>query len=112
MRGIAVVVRAHRCSSFALHCVHTPCTRSAGFGIRVNFDTPVHLVESVENCGLCMRRYLACSSYANVIHRELAITRALGYRRTPLIRAPIGFYAKVRVFKARFEGMYQLIVNR
>ena len=24
--------------------------------------------------------------------------------RTPLIRAPIGFYAKVRVFKARFES--------
>ena len=24
--------------------------------------------------------------------------------RTPLIRAPIGFYAKVRRFKARFEG--------
>ena len=24
--------------------------------------------------------------------------------RTPLIRAPIGFYAKVRLFKARFEG--------
>ena len=23
---------------------------------------------------------------------------------TPLIRAPIGFYAKVRLFKARFEG--------
>ena len=41
--------------------------------------TLVHLVESVENCGLCMRRYLACSSYANVIHRELAITRALHY---------------------------------
>ena len=41
--------------------------------------TPVHLVESVENCVLCMRRYLACSSYANVMHRELAITRALRY---------------------------------
>ena len=39
--------------------------------------TPVHLVESVENCRLCMRRYLACSSYANVMHRELAITRVL-----------------------------------
>ena len=26
------------------------------------------------------------------------------YGRTPLIRAPIGFYPKVRVFKARFEG--------
>ena len=39
----------------------------------------VHLVESVENCGLSMRRYLACSSYANVMHRELAITRALRY---------------------------------
>ena len=24
--------------------------------------------------------------------------------RTPLIRAPIGLYAKVRLFKARFEG--------
>ena len=24
--------------------------------------------------------------------------------RTPLIRAPIGFYAKVRLLKARFEG--------
>ena len=41
--------------------------------------TPVHLVESVENCGLCMRRYLACSSCANVMHRELAITCALCY---------------------------------
>ena len=26
-----------------------------------------------------MRRYLACSSYANVMHRELAITHALRY---------------------------------
>ena len=26
------------------------------------------------------------------------------YGRTPLNRAPIGFYAKVRVFKSRFEG--------
>ena len=41
--------------------------------------TPVHLVESVENCGLCIRRYLACRSYANVMHRELAITRALHF---------------------------------
>ena len=41
--------------------------------------TPVHLVESVENCGLCMRQYLACSSYANIMHRELAITCALCY---------------------------------
>ena len=41
--------------------------------------TPVHLVESVENCGLCTRRYLARRSYANVMHRELAITRALRY---------------------------------
>ena len=24
--------------------------------------------------------------------------------RTPLIRAPTGFYAKVHIFKARFEG--------
>ena len=40
---------------------------------------PVHLVESVENCGLCMRRYLACKSYTNVMHRELAITRVLRY---------------------------------
>ena len=29
---------------------------------------------------------------------------ALFKGRTPLIRAPIGFYAKVRLFKARFEG--------
>ena len=41
--------------------------------------TIVPFVESVENCGLCMRRYLACSSYANVMHRELAITRTLCY---------------------------------
>ena len=41
--------------------------------------TPVHLVESVENCGLCMRWYLACSSYAKVMHQELAIMRALRY---------------------------------
>ena len=45
----------------------------------VQYNTPVHLVESVENCGLCMRRYLVCSSYANVMHQELAITRALRY---------------------------------
>ena len=41
--------------------------------------TPVHLIESVENCGLCMRRYLACSSYAFIMHRELAIKGALHY---------------------------------
>ena len=44
-----------------------------------SYYTPVHLVESVENCGLCMRRYLACSSYAKVMHQELAIMRALRY---------------------------------
>ena len=26
------------------------------------------------------------------------------HKRTPLIRAPIDFYAKVRLFKARFKG--------
>ena len=31
-------------------------------------------------------------------------TRAPTEGRTPLIRAPVGFYAKVRLFKARFEG--------
>ena len=31
------------------------------------------------------------------------------YGRTPLIRAPIGFYAKVRLFKARFEGEAAII---
>ena len=41
--------------------------------------TPVHLAESVENRGKCMRRYLACSSYAKVMHRELAIMRGLRY---------------------------------
>ena len=40
---------------------------------------PVYLVKSVENFGMCMRRYLACSSYANVMHQELAITRTLHY---------------------------------
>ena len=45
----------------------------------VIYTPPVHLVESVENCGLCLRLYLACSSYANVMHRELAITSALRY---------------------------------
>ena len=39
--------------------------------------TPVHLVESVKNCGLFMRRYLACSSYANVMHQELSRVREL-----------------------------------
>ena len=43
------------------------------------YYTPVHLVESVENCGLYMRRYLACSSCANVMHQELTITRVLRY---------------------------------
>ena len=41
--------------------------------------TPVHLVESVENCGLCMRHFLASSSYAHVMHCALAITRVIGY---------------------------------
>ena len=41
--------------------------------------TPVLLVESVENCGLCMRQCLASSSYAHVMHCALAITRAVGY---------------------------------
>ena len=41
--------------------------------------TPVHLIESVENCGLCMRRCLAFSSYAQVMHCALGIMRALDY---------------------------------
>ena len=41
--------------------------------------TSFHLVESVENCGLCMRQCLAFSSYAQVMHCALAITRALDY---------------------------------
>ena len=51
------------------------CTRK-----RICNHTPVHLVESVENCGLCTRGYLSCSSYANVMHRELAITHWLPVR--------------------------------
>ena len=51
---------------------HTTCVPQTHY-------TPVHLVESVENYGLCMRRYLACSSYASVMYREVAITRALRY---------------------------------
>ena len=47
-------------------------------GIKIVY-TPVHLIESVENCGLCMRRYLACSSYVNVMYQELAITHPLHY---------------------------------
>ena len=36
--------------------------------------TPVHLVESVENYALCMRRCLLCSSNMNVTHCALAFT--------------------------------------
>ena len=39
--------------------------------------TPVHLVESVENCGLCMRWCFECSSYTNVTLCALALTRAI-----------------------------------
>ena len=37
-----------------------------------------------------------------VLGREVTMVSTDG--RTPLIRAPIGFYAKIRLFKARFEG--------
>ena len=42
--------------------------------------TPVHwhFVESVENCGLCLRQCLASSNYAHVMHCALATTRANG----------------------------------
>ena len=63
--------------------------------------TPVHLVESVENCGLCMRRYLACSSYANVMHRELAITRALRYGASA--RITLCAIAVYRLFHSRTQ---------
>ena len=42
------------------------------------YYTPVHLVESVENCGLCMRQCLASSSYAHVMHCALAIRHEIG----------------------------------
>ena len=38
--------------------------------------TPVHLVESVENYALCMRRCLLCSSNVSIRHSALAFTRA------------------------------------
>ena len=41
--------------------------------------TPFHLVESVENCWLCMRQCLAFSSYTQVMHCALAITLAVEY---------------------------------
>ena len=37
--------------------------------------TPVHLVESVENYELCMRRCLLCSSNKSVTHSTIAFTR-------------------------------------
>lgn len=43
------------------------------------YYTDVHLIESIENCGLCMRRYIACSSHANVMHRKLTNTCTLRY---------------------------------
>ena len=33
-----------------------------------SYLTPVYLVQLVGNCVLCMRRYLACSSYTQVMH--------------------------------------------
>ena len=44
--------------------------------------TPVHLIESVENCGWC----LACSSYTNAMHCALATMRALPYDTRPSIK--------------------------
>ena len=45
--------------------------------------TSVHLVKSVENCALCIRGCLACSSYMNVMHYALVITRTLCYGASP-----------------------------
>ena len=40
-----------------------------------------------------------------VLWKRAIFTKKAFKGRTPLIRAPIGFYAKkVRLFKARFEG--------
>ena len=41
------------------------------------YCTPVHLVESVENCGLQKRWCIACSSYMNVTHCALGVTRTV-----------------------------------
>ena len=41
--------------------------------------SPVHLVESVGYCGLCIRQCLAWISYAHVMYCELVITRSLCY---------------------------------
>ena len=47
--------------------------------VSMNWDyTPVHLIESVENCWLCMRQCLKSSTYSHVIHCALAITQAIG----------------------------------
>ena len=45
------------------------------------YYTPVHLIKSVRNCQLCMRRCLAFSSYSHVMHCPLVITRVLLWRQ-------------------------------
>ena len=56
------------------------------------YYTPIYLVESVENGGLCVRRCLACSSYANVMYRVTAACNAnvmyRGLAITRLIKMP------------------------
>ena len=44
--------------------------------VKIWIYTPVHLIESVENYSLCMRRCLLCSSIMSVTHSALAFMHA------------------------------------
>ena len=81
--------------------------------------TPVHLIESVENWGLCMRQCLASSSYVHVMHFVLAITRAIGQdasvkhwimRNCKLLSLPL--HAQVVTFtdSTRWTGVYWHVI--
>ena len=83
----------HHCQLKIVQPIHNPI---------ILIYTPVHLVESVENCGLCMGWHLACSSYANVIGLRTCNLR-VRFVMTPAPGIKLCAIAAYRLFHSRAQ---------
>ena len=73
------------------------CTVCSLYKIYANY-APVHHVESVENCGLCMRWCFACSSYTNIMDFALVIKCYVCFIVTPAPSNELRIIASYRLF--------------
>ena len=68
---------------------------------RWTFYTPFHLVKSVRNCGVCMRRCLSCSSYAHICIAYLLLQACFVMTPPPSIK--LFSVASYRLFHSHIQ---------